>query len=310
MAGRFDDRLTHPLHPYRDVVQMLLGRGYDGPRARRRDRRQIPRVAPHPLQEAGDDWTLTWAGHASYIVQAAGKTLLTDPVWSRSLPGRFRRLHPPGVPWDGLPRIDAVLVSHNHYDHLDAGTVRRLHVATPVFVPLGLGAWFRRRGFRDVTELDWWEAAPLGDLAVHLVPAHHWSRRGVVDANESLWGGFVVEDEAQRRRVHFAGDSAYGAFYQEIGRRFDGFDATMMPIGAYEPRWFMRTMHMDPVEAVQATRDLGARRLAAMHWGTFLLTPEPVLEPLHRVRVAWEAAGLDRDDLWDLAIGETRIVPP
>lgn len=258
-----------------------------------------PALVPH------DGWSLTWIGHSTYAIQAQGRLLLTDPVWSRRLPGGFRRLVPPGVPWKGMPPPDAVLVSHNHYDHMDAGTLRRLPRATRVLVPLGVGRWFHKHGFKDVVELDWWQSAGLGDLEVTLVPAHHWSRRGLTDTNDELWGGFVVEGD---KRVHFGGDTAYGHFFSEIGARFDGFDATMLPIGAYEPRWFMKTMHMDPFEAVQACRELGAKHLATMHWGTFMLTPEPVLEPLQRVRRAWSATGREREQLWDLAIGETRAL--
>jgi L-ascorbate metabolism protein UlaG (beta-lactamase superfamily) len=238
-----------------------------------------------------------------------------DPVLSPRILGAGRRLTPPGL--DRLPPLDLLLISHNHYDHLDAPTVRTLPRNTPVVAPGGLGRWFRYRGFTAVTELDWWESVRLGELEVTFVPAHHWSRRGLFDHCATLWGGWVLTAPDRRLsqrsdcglRVYHAGDSAYGPSFAEIGSRFPGIDAALLPVGAYAPRWFMRTMHVDPEEAVQAVQDVGAGVMVPMHWGTFWLSREPALEPIERTRAAWARAGRDPADLWDLAVGESRLLP-
>ncbi|WP_018352613.1 MBL fold metallo-hydrolase [Longispora albida] len=298
----FADRLSAPLPSLRDLLRVyrqggLVPRGtaLDGIPGLPEKRDGLPVVGEGQA-------AVTWAGHASFVVQIGGLTVLTDPVWSRKIPAIPARYTPPGVPWADLPRIDAVVISHNHYDHLDAPTVKRLHRATPVLVPGGLGKWFRRRGFTQVAELDWWESASVGGLSFGFVPAHHWSRRTLTDTCKSLWGGWVLGEQ-----LFFAGDTGYGPYFQKIGERYPALDVALMPIGAYSPRWMMRSVHMDPAEAVQATRELGAAKMATMHWGTFGLTPEPVLEPLYKARVAWADAGLPREDLWDLAVGESRV---
>ncbi|GAA0845820.1 hypothetical protein GCM10009525_64390 [Streptosporangium amethystogenes subsp. fukuiense] len=246
-------------------------------------------------------------GHATYVVQIGGLTILTDPVWARKIPGTRPRLTPPGVAWADLPRIDAVVISHNHYDHLDAPTVRRLPRSTPVLVPAGLRSWFTRRGFRHVTELDWWESTWVGGVRFDFVPAHHWSRRTVWDTCRTLWGGWVIASDDQT--IYFAGDTGYGERFAQIGARYPGgIDLALMPVGAFEPRWFMKAAHVDPAQAVRACQDVGARRMATMHWGTFVLSGESLLAPVEEARAAWAEAGRDRADLWDLAVGESRVL--
>jgi L-ascorbate metabolism protein UlaG (beta-lactamase superfamily) len=210
------------------------------------------------------------------------------------------------VAWDALPPIDAVVISHNHYDHLDAPTIRRLPRDTPVLVPAKLGRWFRRRGFTAVTELDWWESHQLGEVRFDFVPSHHWSRRTLTDTCRTLWGGWVLSGAGSR--VYFAGDTGYGHWFAEIGNRYPGIDLALMPVGAYDPRWFMRPMHVNPEEAVRACEELAATRMATMHWGTFVLSGERVTEPPERAAKAWAEAGRPREHLWDLAVGETRIL--
>lgn len=303
----FADRLTAPLPGVRALARFAREGAVRPTPDGLRDIQRLP-FEPGPLPEAGPDTlAVTWAGHASWVVRIGGLTVLTDPVWSRRILGTPARLTPVGVRWEDLPSVDAVVISHNHFDHLDAPTLKRLPRRTPVFVPAGLGRWFTRRRFSRVTELDWWEAAELDGVRFDFVPAHHWSKRTLRDTCRSLWGGWVLRDRADRR-VYFAGDTGYGHWFGEIGRRHPGIDLALLPIGAYHPRWWLGDVHTDPEEAVRAFQDLGARRMAPMHWATFVLSAEPVLEPLTRVRAAWEKAGLPREDLWDLGVGASRVL--
>jgi N-acyl-phosphatidylethanolamine-hydrolysing phospholipase D len=263
---------------------------------------------------------LTWIGHSSFLVQIGGLNVLTDPMLSlRASPFRFvgpRRHVPASADVDTLPPIDVVLLSHNHYDHLDDRTVRRLaarHPGARWLVPLGLAKFLASRGARDVAELDWWEETRLGTLAVGCTPAQHFSGRGVGDRDRTLWCGWSIA--APARQLFFAGDTGYHPEFSSIGDRFGPFHAALLPIGAYAPRWFMRPVHMDPEEAVQAFRDIQRSRppiagrpavMVGMHWGTFRLTDEPLDEPPTRARAAWAAAGFDPEGLWILAHGESR----
>ncbi|WP_455351903.1 MBL fold metallo-hydrolase [Streptomyces sp. SYSU K217416] len=308
----FVDRLTAPLPGVRAFARLAregaIRPGTDGLSG-------IPRLpfapGPPPRVDA-DTVAVTWAGHASWVIRIGGLTVLTDPVWSRRILGTPARITPVGVCWEDLPPVDAVVISHNHFDHLDAPTLRRLPRDTPLFVPAGLARWFRHRRFTTVTELDWWEAARLGGpdgVRFDFVPAHHWSKRTLLDTCRSLWGGWVLSDR-HGQRVYFAGDTGYGHWFREIGRRHPAIDLALLPIGAYAPRWWLRDVHADPEEAVRACQDLGARRMAPMHWATFVLSAEPVLEPLTRVRAAWERTGRPRDELWDLPVGASRVLTP
>ncbi|SHN46420.1 MBL fold metallo-hydrolase [Cryptosporangium aurantiacum] len=302
----FADRLTSPLPGPREQWQLFR---HGRPPVDRTDVVRIPVDRSGLLRATGQEQTVvTWVGHATFVLQIGGLTVLTDPIWSDAMPGVTRRLTPPGIAWAELPPIDAVVISHNHYDHLDAPTIRRLPRDTPVFVPAALGEWFERRGFTQVTEFDWWESTTLAGVSFDFVPAHHWSRRSLTDTCKTLWGGWVMTDDSGRR-VYFAGDTGYGHWFGEIGRRYPGIDVALLPIGAYHPRWFMQPVHLDPEEAVRACGDLGASRMATMHWGTFVLTSEPLTEPRERAQRAWAAAGRPRDDLWDLAVGESRPLP-
>lgn len=265
----------------------------------------LPVAKEGVLSAATNELGLTWVGHASFVVQIGGLTVLTDPVWANSFPG-VTRVVEPGVAWDDLPPVDAMVLSHNHRDHLDAATVLRLPRRTWCFVPAAMARWFTRRGFVNVVELDWWESARLGDVTFEFVPAHHWSRRGAWDTNATLWGGWVLS--AADRKCYFAGDSGYGDCFAEIGSRHSGLDVALLPVGSYAPAWYMQPMHMDPDEAVQAHVDLGASHMVPMHWGTFDLGGEPLLEPIERTRAAWARHGLERSRLWDLPVGGARLM--
>lgn len=260
-------------------------------------------VAPDRTLLGSDAPSLTWVGHATWLLRLGGRTILTDPVWSDSLGPGVRRNVAPGI---GLEEVqpDVVVVSHNHRDHLDAPTIARIGDRATYVVPAGLGPFFRKRGLKKVVELEWWGATQVDGVEVHFVPSQHWSQRGALDRNETLWGGFVLK--GSDRQVYFAGDTAYFEGFKEIGRRFPGLDAALLPIGAYDPEWFMRQQHMNPEDAVNAFVALQARLLCAMHWGTFKLTDEPLDEPpqlleQHRLR-----AGLSVEQVYVAAIGETR----
>jgi L-ascorbate metabolism protein UlaG (beta-lactamase superfamily) len=288
----------------RAVLRWAVWDRVTGRRQRAPERAPVPRVSPdlatlaRPPAE-GEPARLTWLGHASFLVQLDGVSLLVDPVLGPRLFGGIPRNVPPGVPVAALPPVDRVLVSHSHYDHLDLPTIRA--VKAPVLAGLGLERWFGRRGVA-ASELGWWSATRIGPVIVTFVPAQHWSRRTVLDTNETLWGGFVIEGTTAT--LYHSGDTAYFGGFREIGRRF-AIDAALLPIGAYEPGWFMLRQHMDPEQALQAFEDLGARTFVAMHWGTFKLADEPLDEPPVRVERERVRRGLPRERVRVLAIGET-----
>ena len=265
------------------------------------------------LRNPGRAPQATWLGHASFLVQLAGMNVLVDPQFAPNaspLPvGGPRRVVPLPVEPDELPRIDLVLTSHNHYDHLDTSTVQRLARqagGAPLFLaPLGLAAWFRSKGIASAEELDWWGAREVGGLRLTLVPVQHWSRRGLADTNRTLWGGWVIEG-AGLRLVH-TGDMGYSKDARDVGERLGPFDLAFIPIGAYAPRWFMKVMHVDVPEAVRVRSDLRAARAIGMHWGTFEhLTDEPLDEPPRLLAAERASAGLAVRDFDVMKIGETR----
>jgi N-acyl-phosphatidylethanolamine-hydrolysing phospholipase D len=266
---------------------------------------------------------VTWIGHASTLVQVGGSNVLTDPIFSeRASPLSFagpKRALAPGIALADLPHIDAVLVSHNHYDHLDAPSVKALAAQAggpPLFiVPLGLKAWLTDAGIANAVELDWWQSTRVGALEIVLTPVQHWSGRSLTDRMETLWGGYAIF--APDFQVFFAGDTAYSKDFADIHARFAqrhgegrGFDLALIPIGAYEPRWFMGAQHVDPAEAVQIHRDLSAERSIGIHWGTFQLTDESLDEPPLVLARAARDAGLADDAFTVMAVGATRRFAP
>jgi N-acyl-phosphatidylethanolamine-hydrolysing phospholipase D len=323
------ERITHPRAPDADPRGAFprVAPTYDAPRA-----------APGTL-------TATWVGHSTFLLQIGGWNVLTDPVWSaRASPVAFAgpaRYTPPGVAFDALPPVDVVVLSHDHYDHLDAPTVRRLAARFPTarwLAPLGVGAVLRALGVRDVAERDWWEDAvcdapagdaPAGDasgdagaarrpLVATCVPAQHFSGRGVTNRDATLGAGWVVRARGTdaRAAVYFAGDTGLHPDFAEVGRRCGPLALALLPIGAYAPRWFMRPVHCDPDDALLAYEAVCAGIAAAharaappafggSHFGTFRLTDEPIDEPPRRVRDAWAARGGDARALWVPRHGET-----
>lgn len=256
--------------------------------------------------------TLTWLGHATFLLQLGGSNILTDPhLTSRASPLSFagpkRHMAPP-LNFDELPHIDIVVVSHSHYDHLDRPTLKRL-VEQPggpprYFVGLGLKEWCEREGIPNAVELDWGDTAQAGDLRLHFAPVQHWSQRTPWDRNRTLWGAWVIEH--QGRSYFFGGDFGYSPDLAAAAERFDGFDLAMLPIGAYEPRWFMKTSHVNPEEVVQAHIDLRSRLSIGMHWGTFRLTDELLDEPPRRLAEALARAGVSPQRFLVMQHGETR----
>jgi len=269
--------------------------------------------------------SVTWIGHATVLAQLGGLNLLTDPMFGeRASPLRWvgpARQQPPGVALADLPRIDLVLVSHNHYDHLDEMSVlalARQPGGPPLFVvPLGLKAWLAAKGVPGAIELDWWEQHRLGGVDIALVPAQHWSGRGLADRMKTLWGGFAVL--APDCHLFYAGDTGYSRDFVDIRSRLaeqqapqagGGFDIALLPIGAYEPRWFMAEQHVNVHEALKIHRDLAAKRSLGVHWGTFALADEALDEPPRVLSALCESEGLPPDEFFVLAIGETRRLPP
>ena len=265
-------------------------------------------------------YVATWVGHSTVLLQFGGLNVLTDPVFSqRAFPVQWagpRRVMDPALSLERLPPLDVVLLSHSHYDHLDKPAVRRIARAHPQatwVVPLRLGAYIRGFGAREIIELDWWQETIVRGLRVTATPARHFSARRIGDRNKTLWCGFAFEKNGARGL--FAGDTAYHPEFGDVGARCGPFDFVMIPIGAYDPRWFMHVVHTDPEEAVQIYQDLitphvDRRRplMLGIHWGTFRLTDEPMDDPPRRTAERWRAAGLDADRLWIARFGETRAL--
>ncbi len=246
--------------------------------------------------------TLTWIGQASFLLQLGGKNILIDPVLSPTI-GFIKRNVPPGLDWPALPKIDFVLITHNHRDHMDTQTLKRLGPDPVYVVPQGLGAWFKKARMHRIVEMAWWQQLDINGLHITFVPAQHWSRRYIQDVNTSWWGGFVVEYGGIR--VYHSGDSGWFEGFKLIGERCGNIDFALLPIGAYAPRWFMHPQHIAPEDAVRAFTALKAKQFVAMHWGTFKLSDEPLDEPPQLLLEAWKKKRLPQYRLNIPAIGET-----
>lgn len=240
---------------------------------------------------------ITFINHATLLIQVGGLNMLTDPVYAkRCSPFSFlgpKRVHKPGVAFDDLPPIDVVLISHDHYDHLDVATIDRLVKRDNPLLLMGLGVGARLPHLEDVVELDWWQHHTFRGLRATFVEVQHFSGRTLNDRNATLWGGFVLQ--IGNKQIYFAGDSGYGDYLVRTYERFGPMDIAILPIGAYAPRWLMQNVHMNPEEAVQAHLDLHAAKSIGMHFGTFQLTAEPIDEPEERLKAAVKAAGLKED---------------
>ncbi len=287
-----------------DLLKWQIGDRIAGRRKRSRAPFSAPRRPNDGRALAAPSPHLTWIGHATFVQRLAGRLIATDPIWSKRI-HTVRRASDPGVTLQDCPPIDVVTVSHAHYDHLDVPTLRRIGDRALHIVPKDNAEVLRAAGITRVVELGWWESHPIGDLSITLVPAQHWSMRSPWDKNRRLWGGFVYQS-AEVTTYH-AGDTAFSeGVFEAIAERFPKIDYAMLPIGAYDPPWFMSAQHMGPEEAGRAFEILRAQRFVAMHWGTFPLTDEPLGEPPERLRAFWSERGHDPDRLWIVDLGETR----
>ncbi|MES2719900.1 MAG: MBL fold metallo-hydrolase [Pseudomonadota bacterium] len=293
-GSRFFNPWLRTGHGLRDALRWMRTRKpAEWPQWQANGPAQVP---PACFSQRLDDWQVTFVNHATVLIQIGPWNLLTDPVWSdRVSPLRQigpRRVRNPGLRLDELPQIHAVLLSHDHYDHLDVRSLMWIaRRDNPLVVTgLGVGAVLRQHGIERVSECDWWQSVELGPLTIHFVPAQHFSGRGARDRNRTLWGGLFVSSEAGS--CFFAGDTGYGPHFAEIRERLGAPRLALLPIGAYEPRWFMGPVHMNPDDAVRAHVDLGARRSLSIHFNTFQLTDEAIEQPVLDLAAALQKHGV------------------
>lgn len=256
---------------------------------------------------------VTWLGHSTFLIQYQGKNVLTDPIFSdRASPMSFagpKRYIPHVIDYTKLPPIDAVVISHSHYDHLDVEAVEILVNNTHFFVPLKLKQWFIDQDVsaKNVTELDWWQSQEHNGVSLQALPSQHWSARGIGDRFETLWASWSIK--IADKHVWFAGDTGYNPIqFKQIGDAVSAVDLALIPIGAYAPRWFMQTYHVNPEEAVQIHQDIGALKSIGMHWGTFPLTAEPPAEPPQKLDEAKQRMQIDDQAFITMVVGQTLIV--
>lgn len=300
--GKASPFVTLPFFARR-AVHSLFGSSAGAPARVGTDLPFLERNASDPVA------TVTWIGHSTLLVQMGNVTFLTDPIWSSTaspLPIGPKRHVAPAFAIDELPPIDFVVISHNHYDHMDLASLEMLaERGIPILVPLANAETLRGVGITNVVEMDWWQSRRIKGVSVHCVPAQHWSRRGLFDGNRALWSGWAVT--AVDRRFFFAGDTGLFDGLGEIGTRLGPFDLAALPIGAYAPAAMMAPSHLNPEEAIEAADMLRAHRSLAVHFGTFDLSDEPIDEPPRRFRAASRAAGRSENHDWVLDVGETRM---
>ena len=249
-----------------------------------------------------------WIGHATFLIKLGNTTIITDPVFSKNAgPLIFgpKRYTEPALNLNELPKIDLFLLTHNHYDHQDMGTIRKFpYKDTKVFTALKLGKYFTKHHFKDVQELDWYQEVKFNDLKITFLPAVHWSKRSLTDTNKTLWGSFLIEYAG--KKIFFACDTGYGNIYKKIGKEYGPIDLTMINIGAYDfrPMFEKSIYHTSPEEALQAAQDLKSKKVLGTHWGTFVLSLEPIMEPPKRFKDNAEKFGFKREDALIFKIGE------
>ena len=269
---------------------------------------------PKFLKENRTRKTLTWIGHASFLMQVDGINILTDPhLTKRASPIVFAgpsRTTPPGLKIEDLPKIDVIVISHNHYDHLDYQTIlsitrKQINNQPLILVPLKLKKLLESFGARNVKELGWWDTTSFKNLNIHSVPVQHWSNRSF-NTNKTLWCGWVFEN-ANFKSI-FVGDTGYSKDFSAIQKKFGYMDLSLIPIGAYAPRWFMKDHHCNVEEAIQIHKDLNSKKSIAMHWGTFQLTDEPMDQPIKLLKKLTDKENLTSDEFVAMTHGESKII--
>jgi L-ascorbate metabolism protein UlaG (beta-lactamase superfamily) len=292
--------------PVRAVPRLLITRRTAWPR-----HIDAAPKAPPTLTNA-NGVAVTFVGHSTFLIQSSRANILTDPMYSRfASPLQFigpRRVREPAIRFEDLPEISVVLLSHNHYDHCDTTTLRRLarRFNPLVVTPLRNAPLVRSTGIRQIEELDWWQRSTAAPFQVTLAPSQHFSARTPFDRNRALWGSFLLD--LAGRRIYFAGDTGFSGHFTSIRERLGRVDLALLPIGAYEPRWFMKDIHMNPAEAVQAHLDLRAKESVAMHFGTFQLTPEGIDQPVHDLKTALRERQLGSKRFRVLGFGESLVL--
>ncbi|RID86677.1 MBL fold metallo-hydrolase [Peribacillus asahii] len=270
----------------KDLLQQI-------PHAEQKQIKQLQANRSHP--------SITWIGHSTFLLQLNGLNILTDPVWANRQ-GIQKRQTEPGILLEDLPEIDVVVISHGHYDHLDFGSIRRLKGKPAFYIPYGLKKAFVKRGYQDIYEANWWDSFQAGEVTLSFVPAQHWTRRTLFDTNTSHWGGWVLENN--NTSFYFVGDTGYFRGFQEIAKKFK-LQYVLMPIGAYEPEWFMSDSHINPEDAVRAFLELSGDFFIPMHYGAYRLADDTGPEALERLNQEWERQQLPEEQLKILRIGET-----
>ena len=262
---------------------------------------QCPSKKVREINENRNRTSYTWIGHSTFLIQLNGLNILTDPVWANRM-GFQKRLTEPGLSMADIPEIDVVVISHGHYDHLDFPTLKKLKGNPHYFVPVGMKSLFNRKGFQKVTEMIWWESKDYLGITITFVPAQHWTRRTLLDMNTSHWGGYIFQTPVET--LYFVGDTGYFIGFKQIGERFK-IDTVFMPIGAYEPEWFMAASHISPEDSVRAFKELGAAYFVPMHYGAYRLADDTGPEALERLYHEWEKQRLPKEQLRLLLLGET-----
>jgi L-ascorbate metabolism protein UlaG (beta-lactamase superfamily) len=269
------------------------------------------KIVKENLQKFKDDDYIAWIGHATYLIKLGNMTIITDPVFSKNAgplifgPKRFTE---PALKLNEIPKTDIFLLTHNHYDHQDISTIRNFpYKDAKVLVPLKLGKYFKK--YKDVNEMDWYEEIKINDhLKITFLPAVHWSKRTLTDTNKTLWGNFLIQ--YKNIKILFACDTGYGNIYKEIGEKYGPIDITMINIGAYDfrPMFDKSIYHTTPEEALNVAQDLKSKKVLGMHWGTFVLSLEPIMEPPVRFKENAEKFGFKKEDAITFKIGEINSI--